>query len=179
MTKKEEFGRWTWKDKKPTSIIGDSVLVDIDGVLSDASNRQHFLKKTGERDWQGFFAACTQDLPFPKMVELLNWLDPKLTVVLLTARPHWIYEETVEWLNKNFVRWDLLVMRNEVEKDFSAKDYKVEALESLHQAGFNFIIAFEDDPQNVEALDIPCVYVHSGYYEKDSFSSDSNDPPVY
>ena len=36
------------------------VVVDIDGVLSDAAGRQHYLEAP-RRDWRGFFDACGDD----------------------------------------------------------------------------------------------------------------------
>ena len=38
-------------------------------------------------------------------------LDPSLTIVLLTARPTTVQEQTLAWLDRYRVRWDLLVMR--------------------------------------------------------------------
>ena len=41
---------------------GPIVVCDIDGVLSDASARQHFLQRR-PKDWDAFFAGCGADPP--------------------------------------------------------------------------------------------------------------------
>ena len=86
------------------------MLVDIDGVLSDASGRQHHLKNPeGRRDWRGFYGAVGEDLPLTAVPGLLSLLDPVLTVVLLSARPAWVFDLTVDWLHRHTMRWDLLI----------------------------------------------------------------------
>ncbi len=160
-----------WRTEKPEEVSSkQAVLVDIDGVLSDASHRQHYLRGVSKksRDWQGFFSACVEDPPIEDMVEMMNWLNPEMIIVALTARPHWVQNQTQKWLNTHNVRWDILVMREEAEDPLSAKDFKSLATKELTAAGFNFVLGFEDDPDNIEAIKavgVPCVYVHSGYYE--------------
>ena len=47
---------WTWR---AGAVAPDAaVVVDLDGVLSDAASRQHYLEAP-RRDWQGFFDAAT------------------------------------------------------------------------------------------------------------------------
>ena len=46
---------WTWH-AEPVAP-GRAVVVDIDGVLSDASSRQHYLEYP-RPDWRSFFDAC-------------------------------------------------------------------------------------------------------------------------
>ena len=40
---------WTWREQP--LVPGAAVVVDIDGVLSDASRRQHYLESP-RRDWR-------------------------------------------------------------------------------------------------------------------------------
>ncbi len=49
---------WTWRDGAVEP--GRAVLIDIDGVLSDAVTRQHYIEAP-RRDWRGFFEACGDD----------------------------------------------------------------------------------------------------------------------
>jgi hypothetical protein len=47
-------------------------------------------------------------------------------------------------------------------------DFKREVVDELRAAGFDIRLALEDDPQNhamYVAEGIPCVYIHSGYYD--------------
>jgi len=65
---------------------GPAVVFDIDGVLSDAAGRQHFLD-AGRRDWTAFFEACGDDPVIEEVARLLELLDSSLAVILLTGRP--------------------------------------------------------------------------------------------
>ena len=159
-------GHWTWHDGPVTP--GPAVIVDLDGVLSDAAGRQHFLDGSrGRRDWQAFFSASGDDPLIEELNRLLSLLDPALIIVLLTARPTTVRAQTLAWLDRYGVRWDLLIMRPEREYQPSV-DFKQSMVGPLREVGLDLRIAFEDDRRNVamfRGCGIPCVYIHSGYYE--------------
>ena len=142
------------------------MVFDIDGVLSDAAGRQHFLEQ-GRRDWSSFFEACGDDPVVEEIARLLELLDPTLAVVLLTGRPQGVRPQTLAWLERYHLRWDLLVMRP--QGNFGpVAGFKRAVVEDLQAHGFDIRLAFEDDPSNhamYVAAGIPCVYIHSGYYE--------------
>ncbi len=155
---------WRWRagPLEPSS----AVVFDLDGVLSDAANRQHFLD--GEtRDWDGFFEACGEDPLIDEVARLLALLDGGIQVVLLTGRPIRVQPQTLAWLDRHQLRWDLLIMRD--FGDYAAAlEFKRKAARELRSYGFELRLAFEDDRRNLEmfrAEDLPCVYIHSGYYE--------------
>ena len=161
----EEVGhsRWAWRKGRRA---GDAVVFDLDGVLSDAASRQHFLK--GPRpDWDAFFAASADDPLVEEVASLLGLLAPQLAIVLLTARPVRTEALTVAWLARNNLRWDLLVMRR--DGDYRpARQVKQEAARDLRAHGFGLKLCFEDDLRNVEmfrAEGVPALYIHSGYYD--------------
>ena len=138
----------------------------MDGVLADASQRQHFLDGPFQY-WEKFFAACGADDPIAEALELARLLDPALAVILLTARPIRVRAQTVDWLGRHPVRWDLLVMRDAGDYD-DASQFKGRTVHELRDVGIHPELAFEDDRRNVamfRSLDIPCVYIHSGYYD--------------
>ena len=58
------------------------------------------------------FEACGEDPLIEEVARLLELLDPELVVVLLTARPAWVQPQTLAWLHRYRLRWDLLVMRD-------------------------------------------------------------------
>ncbi len=155
---------WTWRDGVVDA--GPAVVVDIDGVLSDAVSRQHYVEAPLP-DWRGFFDACGDDPVIDEVRVLLDLLDPGLAVVLLTARPVRVHHLTEAWLHRYEIRWDLLVMRPWGDYDAS-RDFKHLTVGDLRRHGFELRLAFEDDRRNVEmfhAEGVPCVYIHSGYYE--------------
>jgi len=142
------------------------VVFDIDGVLSDAVTRQHYLE-SGKRDWEAFFDACGDDDLIEDVAALLALLDPMLRIVLLTGRPIRTQPQTLAWLERYGLRWDLLVMRD-VGDYAAARSFKKTAVADLRTYGFDLRLAFEDDRRNLEmfkAEGIPCVYIHSGYYD--------------
>ncbi len=154
---------WTWRDGPVEP--GPTVVVDIDGVLSDATARQHFLDRR-PKNWRGFFDAVGEDPLIVELGVLLRVLDPVLRVVLLTGRPERVREPTVAWLDRNHVRWDLLAMRDSDDRS-PATAFKREILHGLRQAGFEPVLALDDDERNVSMFrdeGVPTVYIHSGYF---------------
>lgn len=161
----QEPDNWRWR-AGPVEP-GPAVVFDIDGVLSDAAGRQHFIEGGGRRNWDAFFAAAGDDALIEEVATLLNLLDPGLRVVLLTGRPVRIESETVAWLKRYDLRWDLLIMRD--FGDYSAaREFKRWSVADLRRYGFDLQLAFEDDRRNLEMFrteGIPCVYIHSGYFD--------------
>ncbi len=145
---------------------GAAVVFDIDGVLSDATSRRHFIER-GRRDWPAFFEACGDDPIIEEIARLIELLDPALSVVLLTGRPLRVRPQTLAWLDRYGLRWDLLVMRD--RGDYAqVTEFKCGVVDDLRAHGFDLRLAMEDDPSNHAMFvdeGIPCVYIHSGYYE--------------
>jgi hypothetical protein len=161
----EQVGRayWTWHNGPKD---GPAVVVDLDGVLSDAAARQHFIKAP-RPDWESFFTASAADPLVDEVAALLGLLAPELAVVLLTARPARIGPLTIDWLARHDVRWDLLVMRT--DGDYRpARHFKQEAVRDIRARRLDLKLCLEDDLRNVEmfrAEGAPCLYIHSGYYD--------------
>jgi hypothetical protein len=156
-------GTWTWRaGARPA---GPAVIFDVDGVLADASGRQHHLAGL-RRDWDSFFAECGEDPIIPEVARLLELLAPELVVVLLTARPARVRAKTLDWLGSHGLRYDLLIMRADGDGRL-ARDLKRAETLRLSAYGYQVRLAVEDDPSNLEMFEgegVPCLYVHSGYY---------------
>jgi uncharacterized HAD superfamily protein len=155
---------WNWRDGPVEP--GPAAVVDIDGVLSDAAGRQHYLESP-RQDWRAFFDACGEDSVIEEMKVLLDLLDSNLRIVLLTARPERLHHLTEAWLRRYQIRWDVLIMRGWGDYEMS-RDFKQATVDELRHYGFDLQLAFEDDRRNVEMFrreDVPCVYFHSGYYD--------------
>ncbi|HML01392.1 MAG TPA: hypothetical protein VK428_14495 [Acidimicrobiales bacterium] len=164
LTRLANAPNWRWR-REPVPP-GPAVVFDLDGVLSDAASRQHFLE-WGRRDWDAFFDACGDDPLVDEVARLLELLEPSLAVVLLTGRPLRVRPQTLSWLRHNQLRWDLLVMRDSGDYAQVAR-FKQAAVHDLRAYGLDLRLAFEDDPRNRDMFheeDIPCIYIHSGYYE--------------
>jgi hypothetical protein len=161
MSESNEQGNWRWR-VGPRD--GDRVVIfDIDGVLADAAGRQHFLDWG---DWRSFFDAVGADPVINEIERLLELLDSSLLIVLVTGRPRRIQDQTLAWLERYGIRWDLLVMRE--HGDYSGVDaFKRDTLGELRERGYDVRLALDDDPKNhamYESEGVPCIYIHSGYY---------------
>ena len=160
---------WTdpenWRWRGGAGAPGRAVVFDLDGVLSDATRRQHYLEWP-RRDWETFFAECGEDELIAEVARVLECLDDGLRIVLLTARPIRVQAQTLAWLQRYELRWDLLVMRDWGDY-MAAPHFKRLTVEELRRYGFDLRLAFEDDQRNVDMFHsegVPCVYIHSGYH---------------
>ena len=158
------FDNWLWRSQPVPA--GRAVVFDLDGVLSDAASRQHYLERP-RRDWDAFFEACGDDPLIEEIARLLDLLDDDLVIVLLTARPARVQPQTLAWLHRYGLRWDLLVMRDFGDYG-AAREFKRRSVRELKEAGFELVLSFEDDRRNVAMFrdeGVPSVYIHSGYYD--------------
>ncbi len=148
----------------PTS--GPAVVFDLDGVISDATHRQRYLRQEPQ-DWRGFFAAAVDDPVIDSGRALAGSVGRGHAVVILTARPGYMTPETVRWLEHNDVRHDLLIIRPADDRRPSP-DYKRDELIEMRSAGYDVQLAIDDDGEIVDMYrdqDVFALYVHSGYYE--------------
>jgi hypothetical protein len=75
--------------------------------------------------------------------------------------------QTLDWLERHDLRWDLLIMRNWGDYE-AARDFKHATVGALRKVGLDPRLAFDDDRRNVDmfhAAGVPCIYIHSGYYD--------------
>lgn len=74
------------------------LLVDIDGTLSDASNRAKTYLEGDKPDWGGFYAACGEDAPIRRVIAIIEALSRAYDIVFCTGRRKSCEEATREWL---------------------------------------------------------------------------------
>jgi phosphoglycolate phosphatase-like HAD superfamily hydrolase len=158
------FDNWLWRTAPVEA--GRTIVFDMDGVLSDAAGRQHYIEYPFP-DWEAFFHACGDDELIAEVARLLDVIDDDHRIVLLTARPIRVQPQTLAWLARYQLRWDVLIMR-EYGDYMAARVFKQRTVSELRRREFDLRLAFEDDPRNVHMFhtqDVPCIYIHSGYYE--------------
>jgi len=88
-----------------------------------------------------------------------------VTVIILTSRNKEWKQETENWLGRNQIRYDKLVMRSKGDRR-SAPEFKEEKLKKISQK-YNIVQVFDDHPGVVgvaEELGIPVTKV-PGYEE--------------
>ena len=124
---------------------GRAVIVDIDGVLADTSARQHLLERPGGgRNWDAFFAAAGDDLPYSVVPAMTRDLPTDTVAVLVSGRPDWLADLTVDWLTRHGLRWDLLLVRRRGDRTGAAR-FKRAVLSSIRDTGFSVAMAVDDD----------------------------------
>ncbi len=162
-----------WIPDSGRPIGGRTVVLDLDGVIADASHRQRFLaaERSADKDWDGFFHACVDDTVIPHGKALASSLSAELCVVILTARIHEIRAQTIAWLSDQRIRHDWLILRGPREGQPST-DWKQRQLSALMERGATIELCADDDPRNVEmmrGLGLATLYIPSGYYtDRDS-----------
>ncbi|GAB3965858.1 phosphatase domain-containing protein [Streptomyces sparsus] len=72
-------------------------VFDLDGTLSDARHRLHFVAP-GRKDWDAFFRAARQDPPLAEGVALAQQWAHECDLGYVTGRPERCREDTELWL---------------------------------------------------------------------------------
>ena len=91
-----------------------NVIFDLDGTLALIDHRRHFVEHPA-KDWDAFYKACVDDKPNIPIVQLiidLYW-HRGYYIEIWSGRSDIVKQETVEWLEKYFIRYHALVMRKE------------------------------------------------------------------
>ena len=158
---------WHFCDGVPAA--GPLVIFDLDGVISNASHRQHFLRGAS-KDWRGFFTSARLDPPYDTGLALAASVDDDHAVAVLTARPHYVVDVTRAWLAANEVRHDMLILRPRHGRGSGgpSADFKRHELGRLRGAGYDVVLAIDDDERIIEMFrseGVFAMYRHSGYYE--------------
>jgi len=153
-----------WYRRPGAATSGRIVIFDIDGVLSDARPRQHHLLD-GAPDWHAFFSEGINDEPLTAGVALAR--VTALPNVMVSARPSYVHKDSVAWLEREAVPFDLVITRPEGDRT-SSSEFKSTELAALQEAGYQVMLAVDDDPANVAMYHdhgIEALYIHSGYYD--------------
>ena len=124
-------------------------VVDIDGVLADATHRQHHVERR-PKDWDAFFAAVGED---PLLVEgrrRLIELSQDHEVVLLSGRPERTRADTLAWLDQHGMPVSRLVLRADADHR-AAPDLKADLIRGIG-APDEIAVVLDDDESIVERL---------------------------
>ena len=148
--------------------MNDAVVFDVDGTLADVDEFLHHLahRPDSPRDWKGFHTAVGKAKVKMEVYAMLQlYLMRDVTVIILTSRNKEWKQETENWLGRNQIRYDKLVMRSKGDRR-SAPEFKEEKLKKISQK-YNIVQVFDDHPGVVgvaKELGIPVTKV-PGYEE--------------
>jgi hypothetical protein len=84
------------------------LLIDIDHTLSDAFWRDGMI---GSTSWDEYHTASQYDKPFDVMVDMVDALRSKFTIVGITARPEKWRAASLKWMIDHGIYLDELLMR--------------------------------------------------------------------
>ncbi len=125
------------------------VVFDIDGVLADATHRQHHLARR-PKDWDAFFGAVSGDPLLEsgrsRLVELAETHD----IVLVSGRPERCRADTEAWLARHGISARRVVLRADADRR-PAADLKAELVRAVGDPGA-VVLVIDDDPRVVERL---------------------------
>jgi hypothetical protein len=118
------------------------ILVDMDGTLSDASHRKHFVV-CKPKNWNAFNKGMVDDPVIEHTARLVKVLHEEMPIIILTARPIEYAQQTMDWLAKHSIPYDDLYMRplKDYRQDFIVKK---ELLDLVRKNGYDPFLAFDD-----------------------------------
>ncbi len=124
-------------------------VIDIDGVLADATHRQHHVDQR-PKDWSAFFDEVGADDVIDRGRERLMELSLDHRIVLLSGRPESTRTDTEGWLDQQGIRYADLRLRPDQDRR-KAADYKSEAIEAIGTPD-EVAVVIDDDLAVVERL---------------------------
>lgn len=158
-------------------------IFDLDGTLALIGHRRHFVE--GEKkDWRGFFAACTEDVPNWPVIKTLHGLRKSgAEIWIWSGRSDEVLDQTVEWLQKyncmpKAMFWDGVLdswfRAPEAFRMRKAGDHqddvslKSQWLSEIEPPEYSRLTAVFDDRKRVvdmwRAANIPCFQVAPGEF---------------
>lgn len=125
------------------------VIVDYDGTLSDGTHRLHLLPKKDlhlTESWSEFNEAAKHDTPIADTIAIVNglWVYG-FSVIILTGRSDEVEADSYDWLYRNGVKYDFMIMRRATD---NRKDTVIKE-EVLRAIGLDKITCAFDDSPNV------------------------------
>jgi hypothetical protein len=88
----------------------DTVVIDLDGTLSDCSARRHLVEGK-HRDYEAFHARIGEDKPVEPITAIMREMFVSYRVLIVSARPQSANEATRGWLNLHGIYcWDEVIL---------------------------------------------------------------------
>lgn len=146
------------------SVLGEKVkyiVVDIDGTIAQVGDR---LKCLETKDWDTFYARCSEDTPIKPIIDLVKMLAETYCIIFLSGRRESCRVDTTKWLGEQgFFHYHLLLRGDKDHRhDTVAKPEKLlDYLGSYDDVGY----VLEDRDSVVEKwreLGLTCLQVAKG-----------------
>lgn len=147
----------------PTEGLPECVMVDIDGTLAHMTKEGRLrFGRQAPYSWK----YVGEDIVDEKLRTLLNLINNKYNIILLSGRDSSCRSETEAWLRDNNIHYDELFMRSEND---NRKDYliKLELFNKHIRGQYNVAWVFDDRLQVVNvwrAVGLTCYQVAEGNF---------------
>ena len=146
------------------------IIFDLDGTLADNTHRMHFLDQE-PKDWDGFFAACSDDAPMIAL-EVFRQLsqNPLNRISIWSGRGvgpnNEVEAKTVAWLHDHLIDPGYYDIRMRGHEDYTPDEQlKAKWLEEESCDGVWPDLVFDDRQKVVDMWrerGIPCFQVAPG-----------------
>lgn len=138
--------------KYPEGAKEFAIWVDIDNTLADNSHRVPILKTEPKKTkWKRFFDEMDKDIPNNWCVKLINGMLSQCKVLICSARPDDYRQKTKEWLEKNYIQYDELIMRP--RGDFRSDEVIKEIMYEFEvKTRYNLLFSVDDRKQVIDMM---------------------------
>ena len=89
------------------------VVVDIDGTIAKVGDRRKYITDQNPRDYDAYYEHVGEDEPIKEIIAIVQALSYKNHIVFCTGRAARCRTQTIEWLDKYFIRGYNLLMRKD------------------------------------------------------------------
>lgn len=86
------------------------IICDVDGTLADLTHRLHHIQQE-PKDYEMFFEMMVDDEPIWPVINWVTELSKDYMIVLVSGRPAYCWERTMQWMDKYGVPAAHLFMR--------------------------------------------------------------------
>ena len=126
----------------------DSVIVDLDGTLSDNSHRKHYIEGD-DPDWSRYYGKVSEDGVKQNVRDFVTELEEDHDIIILTARSNEVRRDTIKWLEEHEIPFDKLIMLTEGRWDISDHKFKKEKLQEIEDP----VLAIDDKTSNCKMFE--------------------------
>ena len=144
------------------------IICDIDGTILDPTAHPDYKGKTTSTHELQEYASWAANAPtMSVIVEAIQKFNKAgLGIVIITSRPISWLDMTDEWLTKNNIPYDKIGMRPSGDTSPDS-EVKQKILDSIKSQGYDPIMAFDNDKDNVKMYrknGLPVVKPKPGQY---------------
>lgn len=142
------------------------IISDLDGTLANIDHRLHHIQKENP-DYEAFYNEVYKDEPIQPLINLLQALNERYVIAIVTGRSEVCRSATALWLDKHRVPYQNLIMR---PKGNHAQDHILKKRMVCDHEGkllFPAQLVIEDRARVVEMwrdMGLTCLQVAKGDY---------------